>query len=170
MALRTADGRDVSEDEWRRIPGFNKYLINASGDIIGPSGWLLKETYNKTADTYAYGLCRDDGRRTSRSFKSLMKDAWPELEVETRPKVEPHTRAIRKGEWRTIPTFPLHEIHESGEIRYKKSRKRVYPTIDVLTGTRYYRLTNEWGQNSWSREWLMGRAFPDKDQELKDAA
>ena len=160
MALRTADGRDVSQDEWRPIPGFKKYKINESGDVIGPEGWLLKETYNKTADTYAYGLTRDDGRRTSRSFKSLMKLTWPE-NVQEKPKIEPQTRIIRRGEWREIPGFPKHEIHETGEVRYKAGRRRCYPTVNIITGAKYYRLINKWGQNDWSQAWLLGRAFPE---------
>jgi hypothetical protein len=169
MVLRTADKRDVSTDEWRKIPGFSKYMINESGDIIGPKGWLLKETYNKKADSYAYSLQKDDGRATSRSYKSLMKLAWPELTAET-PKAEPTNRMIRKGEWRPIPSFPKHEIHETGEVRYKAGGHRVYPTVDIITGMRYYRLINEWGQNLWSREWLLGRSFPELDPILKEVA
>lgn len=158
--LRTADGRDVSEDEWRPVPGFTKYQINESGDVKGPDGWLLKEIYNKRFNTYSYSMTRDDGKRTSRSFRSLMKDAFPEL-TEKKPEIEPHMRIIRRGEWRAIPNFPKVEIHETGEVRYKAGGRRIIPTVDVITGAKYYKLNNEWGQNSWSQAWLLGRAFPE---------
>jgi hypothetical protein len=168
MHLKTADGRDVSNDEFRPIPGLTRYKINQSGDVLGSDGWLLKETYNRKADSYAYSITKDDGRRTSRSFKSLLKDAWPELYQDEKPKVEPSTRIIRSGEWRVIPAFPKHEIHESGEVRYKAGRRRVYPNVDIINGVKYYLLQNEWGKNEWSQQWLLGRAFPELQE--KDAA
>lgn len=165
MALRTADGRDVADDEWRRIPGFTKYKINRTGDVLGARGWILNETYNKTTDTYAYSLRRDDGGSTSRTYQSLLDLAWTELAVEKRAKSVTH---IKRGEWRDIPSFPKHQMHESGEVRYKAGRRRVYPIVDIKTGMKMYRLVNEWGTNNWTQGWLLGRTYP--KLELKEAS
>jgi hypothetical protein len=163
MALRTADGRDVSEDEWRQIPGFTRYKINASGDIIGPRGWLLKECYNKVTDTYFYNVNRDVGGKTARSFQSLLDLAFPELAEPKKPKPVPY---IKRVGWRDIPGFPKHQLHESGEVRYKNGKRRVWPLIDVGTGEKFYRLVNKIGQPTQTQEWLLGRTFP----ELKEVA
>lgn len=166
MLLRTADGRNVSEDEFRPIPGFKRYKINKSGDVMGPRGWLLKETYNKVTDTYAYSMRRDNGKGTARTFQSLLDDAFPELAVPKKPK--PVKRIIRVG-WTDIPGFPKHQMHESGEIRYRAGRRRVFPIVDVMTGAKQYRLVNALGQRLYTQEWLLKHTFPHLE-ERKEAA
>ena len=79
LLLMTADGRDLSGEEWRRIPGFSKYEITRDGDVRNVnSGRLLKESQNPTTGAYSYTLCRDAGGTTCRNYVSLVSDAWGE--------------------------------------------------------------------------------------------
>lgn len=167
MALRTTDGRDISEEEFRPIPGFKKrYRINRSGDIIGRRGWPLKETYNKATDTYAYSLMRDNGKGTARTYQSLLDDAFPEL---AEPKKAKPVKHIKRVGWTDIPGFPKHQMHDSGEVRYRAGRRRVYPIVDDVTGVKQYRLVNARGQHLYTQEWLLEQTFPQL-KELKEAA
>jgi hypothetical protein len=168
MALRTADGRDVSMDEWRPVPGFSRYYINRHGDVLGSRGWLLTETYNKRNDTYTYGVVSDAGQKTTRTYQVMLDLAFPELIPPKEPEPETY-KHMKRGEWREIPSFPKHQMHATGEVRYKSSRRRVYPLVDQNTGVKSYRLKNEWGINIWSQEWLFGRTYPELI-EIKDAA
>lgn len=165
MFLRTLDGRDISNDEFRPIPSMKRYKVNRSGDLIGPSGRLLKETHNKTTDTYAYSMRTDKGGGTARTYESLVNEAFPEDAPPKKPK--PVKRIIRVG-WTDMPGFPKHQMHESGEIRYRTGRRRVYPIVDSETGTKSYRLLNTSGQQVYTQEWLLEQTFPHLKE--KDAA
>lgn len=159
--LKTVDGRDVSNDEFRPIPSFPEYQINSHGDLIGRNGWLLTESYNKTSRSYYYALNRADGRTTSRSYRSLVDEAFPEIAVPKKPK---RPKPKPKVEWRDIPGFPKHQISEEGIVRYKAGRHRVLPIM--VNNEKKYRLINEWGLNTWTVDFLRDRAFP----ELKEVA
>ena len=75
----TADGRDLSSEPWRTIPGLTKYQITQDGDVRNTrTGKLLKESQNPTTGAYSYTLWRDGGGKTSRTYQSLVKDAWEE--------------------------------------------------------------------------------------------
>lgn len=88
MAIITADGRDITDEEWRVIPGFRKYKITKDGDLYGRSrGTLINETQNRRTGAYHYTLYTDDGRKTSRNYMSLVKLAWPENENDLGEKV-----------------------------------------------------------------------------------
>jgi len=76
----TADGRDLSEVEWRTIPGFPSYQITPDGDVRNRrTGRLLRESQNPTTGAYSYTLWRTDGTKTSRHYTSLLRDAYPEV-------------------------------------------------------------------------------------------
>lgn len=73
----TADGRDLSGEEWRPIPGLSRYEITRDGDVRNRrSGRLLKEVENVRTGAFAYHLWRDGGGKTSRSYRTLIRDAW----------------------------------------------------------------------------------------------
>lgn len=74
---RTADGRDLTGETWRFIPGFRKYKITRDGDVKNTrTGQLLKESRNPTTGAYSYTLWRDGGGKTSRNYQSLIDLAW----------------------------------------------------------------------------------------------
>jgi len=73
----TADGRDLTHEEWRTIPGFTKYEITVDGDIRNRrTHQLLKEVQNKRTGAYSYTLWRDNNTKTARTYQSLLRDAW----------------------------------------------------------------------------------------------
>ena len=73
----TADGRDLTNEEWRTIPGFTKYEITVDGDVRNrETGRLLKEVQNKRTQGWSYCLWRDNGTKTARTYQSLLRDTW----------------------------------------------------------------------------------------------
>ena len=73
----TADGRDLTNEEWRTIPGFTKYEITQDGDVRNrETRRLLKEVQNKRTGHYHYTLWRDGGGKTGRTYQSLLRDTW----------------------------------------------------------------------------------------------
>jgi hypothetical protein len=78
----TADGRDLSGEEWRTIPGFSKYQITRDGDVRnGRTGRLLREWQNPRTGCYSYTLWRDGGGKTCRTYESLVRDTWDVCEA-----------------------------------------------------------------------------------------
>lgn len=78
----TADGRDLTHAEWRRIPGFPKYQITPDGDVRNTrTGRLVNEWFNKTTGTWAYSLWRGDGTKTNRTYQALLAATYPERET-----------------------------------------------------------------------------------------
>jgi len=76
----TADGRDLSKEEFRRIPEFPDYEITKDGDLRSlRSGYLLLETQRPGTDLWYFKLVRPDGRQTNRSWQKLVWLAFPEL-------------------------------------------------------------------------------------------
>lgn len=79
--MLTADGRDLTQAEWRTVPGFPAYQITPDGDVRNRrTGKLLRESRNPTTGAWSYTLWRPDGTKTSRNYQTLTRDAYPETE------------------------------------------------------------------------------------------
>lgn len=74
---RTADGRDLSREEWRVIPGFTRYEITKDGDIRNrTTRRLLTEHENPKTGAWYYSLIKDAGGNTCRNYQTLLTAAW----------------------------------------------------------------------------------------------
>ncbi|WP_426940294.1 hypothetical protein [Pseudarthrobacter sp. S6] len=77
---RTTDGRDLSHAEFRTIPGFGRYEISRDGDVRNRATWrILRESVNQFG-AFSYTLRKDDGGKTSRNYKTLVRYAWGQTE------------------------------------------------------------------------------------------
>jgi len=103
-----ADGRDLSREEFRTIPGFEKYEITRDGDVRNiRTGRLLAEIENKKTGLFSYCLWKDDGKNTHRSWERLVWLAYPEIEAKA--KAEKAAEAAKPYKVRT---------HRVTECRY----------------------------------------------------
>lgn len=154
MVIITADGRDITKDEWRRIPGFKRYKINEDGDVYSiQRGQLLKEHENPKTGTFFYHVYTDSGQKTTRTFQSLKDLAFPEQAVSKpepkKPKVTPLVSYRKNNEWRPIPGWRSYQIHPDGSIRLGNERRIVKPKVNSITGVKYINLKDaDW--QSWS--------------------
>lgn len=136
----------MTELEWRVIPDFPKYEVTDEGDVRNRETKVeLVETENKRNGNYAYSLRRADGRHSTRSYQSLIYNAFPELEP---PKPEPKVKRVvsKKGDWRIIPEFPRYQIHKDGRVRYTGNRNAIKPKIRNYDDAEYVLLSNEKGR------------------------
>lgn len=122
----TADGRDISNEEWRVIPSFPKYEITKDGDLRNrETHKLLNEAESKTGNWY-YSVWGNDGIAYKRSYQSLLYDAWPE------------------DDWKEIPGFPLYLVNREGEVKSKRFRKLL-----PRTKSGYYLLRKDGKRHQW---------------------
>lgn len=142
MPIITSDGRDITQEEWRAVPGFKKYLITKDGDLWGRERRkLIHESENKKTGAFFYHVYGDNGRKTTRNFQSLVDLAFPELVV---PKVEKPkaTATIRKNvkrrheTWADIPGFSKYQINTDGTMRYKANKEIMKIKVDPETGAK----------------------------------
>lgn len=62
---------------WRTIPGHEAYEVSPEGDVRNArTGRVLKERRNPSTGAWFYTLWRADGKRTSRNYLSLVRDAY----------------------------------------------------------------------------------------------
>lgn len=74
--ITTADGRTLTAEDFRRIPGFRKYRVSRDGDVMNVrTGKLLQESQHRTGAFY-YTLWKDDGGSTCRNYAGLVQAAW----------------------------------------------------------------------------------------------
>lgn len=125
MALITADGRDITHEEWRVIPEFPKYMITKDGDVKNrKTGYVLTESENEKSGAYYYSLWKQyKGKEKAyhRGFWSLVYDAFPELKPA--PK------------WVVIEEFPTYKINQKGQIqnlKYEKIKIRNQDNVDYV--------------------------------------
>lgn len=173
MKIITDDGRDITNAEWRRVPGFKRYKITDAGDLMNiESGKLKKETGSERTG-YHYCVFSDDGRKTSRNYVSLLRLAWPEMfeekALELKPLKEPRPY-LRKDGWKDIPGFPLHQCHIEGAVRTKKQRHAMKTKINSLNGEEYVFIQS--GQGLWpvSINDLIAMTFNETDEQEYRAA
>jgi hypothetical protein len=109
----TTDGRDLSREEWRRIPGFPVYEITEDGDVRNiRSGRIVKEIENKITGAYFYSIRDKDGKARNRSYQSLVKLAFCEPD---RP----------EEDWKIIPNYSSYQVTRDGEVRNARTKKKV---------------------------------------------
>lgn len=119
----TTDGRDLSREEWRRIPGFPVYEITEDGDVRNRrSGRIIQEIENKTTGAYFYSVRDKEGKARNRSYQSLVKLAFGEAE---RP----------EEDWKIVPDFPAYQVTRDGEVRNARTKKTV--TTEALAKYRW---------------------------------
>lgn len=168
--LLTADGRDLSNEEWRRIPEFPKYLITKDGDIRNiRSGKLLQEIERPDGVCY-YSLWKTDrsgkSKAYNRNFQNLVYSAFPEEapEIPPTPEKRPY---IKRGLWKVVPGFPNFEVHPEHVVRYITSRRRVKP-VDDIDGVPHVILRNEEGfTQPWRISRLVEEVFGKVDEDVE---
>jgi hypothetical protein len=152
MAIITADGRDITKDEWRVIPGFKRYKINQTGDLYSRErSKLLKEHENTKSGTFYYHVYTDGGLKTTRTFQSLVDLAWPE---DAAPKKVPVTTAgspvyRSRHDWTTIPGYPKYQIHPDGTVRWGQQRRLMKAKVNSLNGESYVNIRDA-DNTEWS--------------------
>ena len=105
METTTADGRDLSKEEFRVIPEFPKYEITRDGDVRNiRTGKLILETEQRTGKFY-YCLYKEDGRSTHKQWERLVWAAYPEL------KPPPKEKPVKE---RKAPPGPLTHCKKGG--------------------------------------------------------
>jgi hypothetical protein len=104
----TADGRDLSKEEWRKIPGFRRYLITKDGDVKNVNSGKLLTERETNAGSWAYCVWTDEDKSTYRAWQSLVWLAFPEL------KPEPI--------WKPVVGFEHYVVSKDGKVMKKKSR------------------------------------------------
>lgn len=172
MAIITSDGRDITKEEWRVVPGFKKYKVTKDGDVWSRTKRiLLKEYEHPTNGRFYYYLVDDDGKNTTRSFQALVDLAYPELAAPKTQKIgkKPPTY-LSKSDWVEIPGFPKFQIHPSGTIRTTKQRKNMKHKINSLTGKPYFSMVDPEGTWAISIEDLLTLAFSNTNTEEQVAA
>lgn len=150
----------TDETEWRVIPEFCKYEITILGDVRNRrTKKILAEHIDKNTGAYSYSLRRDDYSTTSRHYANLVDSAFPEHAI---PKPEPKVKRVvsKRGSWKTVPDYPLYQIHKDGRLRYTKNRAAITPRI--VEGVQHVRLSNNSGRqmktiaqlisNAWTQE------------------
>lgn len=165
MAIEvTADGRNLSKEEWRIIPEFPKYKITSDGDVKNRrTGHILTETDNGRGG-YFYSLSKEmpsgAHKEFKRAFQGLVWDAFPELKPASKVKPEgPKRSYIKRGEWRQVPGYPNIEAHQDGAVRYATGRRRIKPLVDEA-GTEYVVLRNK-GARKWAIGKVLSVTFPE---------
>lgn len=178
MAI-AADGRNLNDVEWRVVPEFPMYEVTSDGDLRNRDNKkLLNESENKRTGAYSYSIRKrlKDGsyKSTSRSYQSLVWDAFPELKPAPKEKPAPKNHYSKRGGWRVIPGYSKYQYHTEGAVRYVKGLRRIKPQINEA-GEKCWRLFNEDGvPNQHSKpiivtdSQLMGITFPENVQ--KEAA
>lgn len=145
--MKTADGRDLTGEEWRVIPGFSSYKITRDGDVKNRwTGKLLQETYFKSNGAYAYHLYRSSGGHTARNYQTLIYLAYPELKPE--PK------------WRVHPSFDWVEVSRDGEVRNKRTRHVFIPRSTKAMPTQHIRLRENGQKHDIPVAQLVAETYP----------
>jgi hypothetical protein len=117
----TNDGRDLSGEEFRVIPGLTRYEITKDGDVRNiRTGRLLAEIENKQNGNYSFSLWKDDGKTTHRSWQRLVWLAYPELEPEKVASVKP----VKLPKERQTHCKNGHEFNEANTRISPDGRKR----------------------------------------------
>jgi hypothetical protein len=151
--LKAADGRDLSKEEWRTIPGFSSYKITKDGDVKHRwTGRLVKELQNINTGAWSYHLYRDDGGHTARNFQTLIYLAYPELKPEEK--------------WRTHPRFDWVEVSKAGEVRNKRTRHVFIPKSTKALPTPHIRLR----ENGQKHDIPVTQLVAETYQEAEEAA
>ena len=149
MAKRiTADGRDITKEEWRRIPGYKNYEITKDGDVWSRKRMmLLKESENRQTGAFSFNLYDDSGKNTSRNFQMLVDLAYPELAIKRPEKKnnKPPTYLSKEG-WVDLPGFSRFQVHIEGAVRLKAQRHKVKTRVNSLSGETYVQLSADDGE------------------------
>jgi len=168
---RTADGRDLSKEEWRTIPGFTNYQITSDGDIRNRyTFYVLSEMMSRSGSFY-YTIKGDDGKVKSRDYTGFLYLAYPELKPPPRrkDKVEPKRRYKPKGLWFDIPESPQHQINKEGVVRNRSSQGIIKVHYDASEP--YVKIGEVSQKRRYSISYLLGVVFPESTAgELEDAA
>lgn len=169
VMLQTADGRDLSNEEWRRIPEFPKYKITRDGDIRNWStGRLLTEIERPDGLCY-YSLIKEmpGGKKKSfnRTYLPLVYSAFPE-EAPEKPPVPEKRHYLARGQWQVVPGFPQAEVHPEGIVRYIKSKRRLKHVPDV-DGVPHVILKNGEAVQPWSVPRLVEVVFGKVDEDVE---
>lgn len=144
----TTDGRDLSREEWRRIPGFPVYEITEDGDVRNiRTGRIIQELENKTTGVYFYSVRDKDGKQRSRGYQSLVKLAFGEAE---RP----------EEDWKIIPDFPGYQVTRDGEIRNAKTKQTVATELIAKYGETTLRLRQDGVYRRLRVRLLIEQAWP----------
>lgn len=166
----TKDGRNLSQEEWRKIPEFPMYRVTADGDVRKiETGRLLVEQENAHG-SYFYRVSKlmPNGaiKWFSRHYTRLVWDAFPELKPAPKAKSDKPTRSYikRTYKWRTVPGYPKIEAHQEGAIRYTAGRRRMKPKFDVLDRP-YFTLRNSEGDKRFSMNAILSLTFPELEFE-----
>ena len=115
----SADGRDLRNEEWRKIPGYSRYRITQVGDIRNVrTGRLLAETEDKKTGAWSYTLYADNGKTTHRKWEGLVELAFPELDPE----------------WKDVEGWPGYQMNHEGKIRGTRL-KNILPVTGANTVT-----------------------------------
>lgn len=136
QASRKAEKHDPKDQsvEWRVIPGFSKYEVNAKGDVWSLNAQRLLTKKQPKDRLPAYHLYTDDMRKTNRAVQAVIDLAFPELITPKPIKTEKDgkTLTVRRNRgrnaWFDIPGFDQYQISKDGALRYK-SNKQILPTV-----------------------------------------
>jgi hypothetical protein len=119
--------KDSPKVEWRRIPGYPGYQINADGDVRNwETGKILTERYFPFTGAYAHTLWVN-GKSCSRNFKRLLYLAWPEL----------------YSDWRPLPGWPTYLISRNGEVMSERFLKPITKMVKGAKEYPYYQLRRD---------------------------
>lgn len=136
QARKTAVRHDPKDPsvEWRPIPGFSKYEINAKGDVWSAySNRLITKKFPKDR-LPSYHLYTNNMRKTNRAVQSLIDLAFPELITPKPLKAEKDGKELTvrrnrgRNAWFDIPGFDQYQVSKDGALRYK-SNKQILPTV-----------------------------------------
>lgn len=94
----TPDGKDLSQEEWRRIPGFWNYQITRDGYVRHrDTKKLIVEQVTKANRFYSLYI---DSQKFSRGKNGLIYAAFPEL----------------LNRWAEVPSYPGYRVTEDGRV------------------------------------------------------
>lgn len=130
----TADGRDLTKEEWRVIPEFPKYEVTSDGDVRHKETHMLLAEQVGPRGGHFYTLWGKDNKSYSRGFWGLIYSAFPEI----RP-VE---------EWWVIPDHPQYQINKEGVVRVRKSQRLMKIHITPFCNIPYVQLTTDGVQHT----------------------
>lgn len=161
----TADGRNLTREEWRIIPEFPRYQITSDGDVRRRENFRILTESCSSAGSYYYTLYKVTSRIGApakafrRTYTKLLYSAWPELAPAKAETKSESTRSYSKrGMWEDIPDFPRYQIHPDGLIRYTVSRK--FRKIHKDDSAEYVVLINETGEHRRTIKGLLTEVFP----------